>query len=179
MTITVKLQDYGCYSKVISYDACKLSKLIMDTLGGDTEDCEVPLGNMNPETFDKVAKFMEHHANNPMKPITKPIPSNKMEELADAWDAAFVGGEYDVGFSTRNMELQDKFFKLVLAANYLDCASLLDLCMAKLASVLKGKEPDDIKLTFDIAKDITPEQEKMVRDKNPWIYEIGATPGNE
>jgi len=63
-------------------------------------------------------------------------------------------------------------FELILAANYLDIKSLLDLTCAKVASMLKGKAPEDIRRTFNIKNDFTPEEEAQVREENKWCEEM-------
>lgn len=47
------------------------------------------------------------------------------------WDAEYVNIEQEV------------LFELILAANYLDIKSLLDLTCAKVASMIKGKTTED------------------------------------
>jgi len=46
-----------------------------------------------------------------------------------------------------------------MAANYLDIKSLLDLGCAKIATLIKGKSPEEIRKTFNIINDFTPEEE--------------------
>ena len=72
------------------------------------------------------------------------------------WDANFV--EVD----------QETLFELILAANYMDIKPLLDLTCAKVASMLKGKTPEQIRKQFNIANDFTPEEEEAVRAENKW-----------
>ncbi len=42
------------------------------------------------------------------------------------------------------------------AANFMDIKPLLDLSCAKVASMLKGKTPEQIRKQFNIANDFTP-----------------------
>lgn len=91
-----------------------------------------------------------------MQEIEKPLKSANMSEVVSEWDAAFV--EVD----------QELLFELILAANYMDIKSLLDLTCAKVASMIKGKTPEEIRETFNIANDFTPEEEAQVREENKW-----------
>jgi S-phase kinase-associated protein 1 len=59
-------------------------------------------------------------------------------------------------------------FELILAANYLDIKALLDLTCTKVASMIKGKTPEEIRKQFNIVNDFTPEEEAQVREENKW-----------
>jgi S-phase kinase-associated protein 1 len=52
---------------------------------------------------------------------------------------------------------------LLLAANYLDIKSLIELCCAKVATMIKGKSPEEIRQQFGIVNDFTPEEESQIR----------------
>merc|ERR1711916_114461 len=98
-------------------------------------------------------------AEEPMPEIEKPLKSSSMAEAVPEWDAKFV----DLG--------QETLFELILAANYMDIKSLLDLTCAKVASLIKGKSPEEIRKTFNIVNDFTPEEEAQVREENKWCEE--------
>ena len=73
----------------------------------------------------------------------------------------------------------------MLAANYLDIKSLMELACAKIASLIKGtdspiprdfsnslgKTTEDIRKTFNIVNDFTKEEEQQIRDENRWAEE--------
>ena len=65
----------------------------------------------------------------------------------------------------------DLIFELILAANYLDIKPLLELSSAKVASIIKGKTTEEIKKTFAISNDFTPEEEKQIIEENKWCME--------
>ena len=58
-----------------------------------------------------------------------------------------------------NDEDLESIFDIIIAANYLDIKSLLDLSCAKIATLIRGKSPEEIRKTFNITKDFTPEEE--------------------
>ncbi|RYQ80728.1 hypothetical protein Ahy_Scaffold1g106941 isoform C [Arachis hypogaea] len=60
------------------------------------------------------------------------------------WDAEFVKVD------------QATLFDLILAANYLNIKSLLDLTCQTVADMIKGKTPEEIRKTFNIKNDFTP-----------------------
>lgn len=66
---------------------------------------------------------------------------------------------------------QQRLFELILAANYLNIKPLLDLTCQTVANMIKGKTPEDIRSTFNIENDFTPEEEEEVRRENQWAFE--------
>lgn len=53
----------------------------------------------------------------------------------------------------------------------MDIKPLLDLACAKVASMIKGKTPEQIRQTFNIQNDFTPEEEEAVQQENRWAEE--------
>lgn len=83
-----------------------------------------------------------------------------MQEVVQEWYALFV-----------NIEQED-LFELILAANYMDIKPLLDLTCATVASMIKGKTPEEIRKTFNIINDFTPEEEELIMEENKWVEEM-------
>ena len=147
-------------------DMACMSALIGVMLADDDDKDEtavIPLLDVTVATMDKVVIFLQTHMGNPMKKIQKPIQTNELNVIVGDWDADFVNVD------------QEPLFKIILAANYLDVPDLLDLGICKIACMVKDKEPEDIKKLFNIEADITPEEEKLVRDENSWIFDVGTT----
>merc|ERR1719473_539410 len=130
------------------------------TGSSENEEHEIPLPNVSSKVLGKVVEFCKKHADSPMADIEKPLKSEKMEEVVDKWDADFVNVE------------QELLFEIILAANYMDIKSLLDLSCAKVASMIKGKTPAEIRKTFNITEDFTPAEEIKVRVDNPWLEDV-------
>eukprot|EP00253_Pinus_taeda_P009152 PITA_09152 len=57
------------------------------------------------------------------------------------------------------------------AANYLNIKNLLDLTFQTVADMIKGKTPEEIRKTFNIKDDFTPQEEEEVRLENEWVFE--------
>lgn len=142
----------------VDKDVAQMSVLVKEMTEEDDEDdeLEVPLPNVKSSVLRRVIAFCEHHVQEPMHDIEKPLKSSNMSEVVSEWDANFVKVE------------QDLLFELILAANYMDIKSLLDLTCAKVASMIKGKTPEQIRQTFNITNDFTPEEEAQVREENKW-----------
>jgi len=63
---------------------------------------------------------------------------------------------------------QDFLFEIILAANYMDVKGLLDLGCQTVANMIKGRSPEEIRRTFNIQNDFTPEEEVQIRRENEW-----------
>jgi len=58
---------------------------------------------------------------------------------------------------------QEVLFKLLLAANYLNIRSLLQLACARVATLLRGRTPEQIRAVFNIRQDFTQAEEEEIR----------------
>jgi S-phase kinase-associated protein 1 len=96
----------------------------------------------------KVIEYCRYHS------LLKTIPQS--EEDIERWDREFLNVD------------QPTLFHLILAANYLDIKSLLDLTCKRVADMIKGKKPEEIRKEFNIVNDFTPEEEEEVRRENAW-----------
>jgi S-phase kinase-associated protein 1 len=157
--VKLKLQSQeGQIFEVEDSVACK-SQLIKNMVEDSGTDEEIPLPNVKSEVLEKVIEYCRHYKDISPEEIKKPLPSANLSEVVPAWDASFV-------------ELpQEMLFELILAANYLDIKGLLDLTCAKVASMIKGRSPEEIRRTFNIENDFTPEEEAQVREENRWAEE--------
>mmetsp|Transcript_53844 Transcript_53844/g.155464 ORF Transcript_53844/g.155464 Transcript_53844/m.155464 type:complete len:167 (-) Transcript_53844:8-508(-) len=141
-------------------DVARMSELVktmMDEEEDDDDDAsskEIPLPNVKSQVLKKVIEFCEHYLQDPMTEIEKPLKSQNMADVVQKWYADFVDLE------------QVLLFELILAANYMDIKPLLDLTCATVASMIKGKTPEEIRSTFNITNDFSPEEEAQVREEN-------------
>ena len=143
----------------VSEKAARRSVLIKGILDDYPEDPEVPLHNVKSNILTKVVTYLEQYANSEPKEIERPLPSNNFNECVEAWDYQFIDLELDM------------IFEIILAANYLDIKPLMELASSKVASIIKGKSAEDIRKTFNIQNDFTPEEENQIREENQWCLE--------
>jgi len=135
------------------------SELVKTMSEGDKEENEIPVPNVKTSVLKKVIEYMRYHVDNPAREIEKPLKSANMSEVVSQWDADFVDVDQEV------------LFELILAANYMDVKPLLDLCCARVASMIKGKTPEQIRRTFNIVNDFTPDEEAAIIAENKWAEE--------
>jgi len=109
---------------------------------------------------------------------TIPLPnvSGKILEMVLGWckkhvDETVTGDElnkYEVDFLDLDQEV---LYGLLMAANFLNVKGLLDRVLQRVADMIKGKQPEEIRRIFNIKNDFTPEEEEEIRLENAWAFE--------
>jgi len=132
-----------------------LIKNLLEDLGGDNDEA-IPIPNVNEPVMKKVLEWCEHHRNDPPASQDDDSDSRKKSTDIDEWDQKFMQVDYEM------------LFEIILAANYLDIKALLDVGCKTVANMIKGKSPDEIRKTFNIQNDFTPEEEEQIRRENEW-----------
>merc|ERR1719454_81470 len=111
---------------------CNLIKSIVE---GDSDVTRIEIKKVAGDVLELIVNYLKHHRGTVPAEIAKPIRSVKMEKIVeDEWDAKFVNN-----LSKRSI------FQVILGANYMDIKSLLHLGCAKIATLIKGKSPEEIK----------------------------------
>eukprot|EP00818_Percolomonas_sp_WS_P010197 CAMPEP_0117449130 /NCGR_PEP_ID=MMETSP0759-20121206/7781_1 /TAXON_ID=63605 /ORGANISM="Percolomonas cosmopolitus, Strain WS" /LENGTH=131 /DNA_ID=CAMNT_0005241585 /DNA_START=338 /DNA_END=733 /DNA_ORIENTATION=+ len=116
-----------------------MSGLVKDMLEEELEEGEqpsIPLPNVESATFEKILEFVNHHWNNPIKEIEKPLKSDFNEMISD-WDKKFLESMDDV-----------LLVDVINASNYLNIKDLLEMTCAKVAAGLKGKPVSELRRMF-------------------------------
>ncbi|PIA55359.1 hypothetical protein AQUCO_00800245v1 [Aquilegia coerulea] len=127
------------------------SQTIKHMIEDDCADNGIPLPNVTAKILAKVVEYCKKHF--------EVEGQSTEEEQLKTWDADFVRVD------------QDTLFNLILAANYLNIRSLLDLTCQTVADMIMGKTPEEIRKTFSIKNDFTPEEEEALRRENQWAFE--------
>ncbi|CDH61536.1 s-phase kinase-associated protein 1a-likeprotein [Lichtheimia corymbifera JMRC:FSU:9682] len=120
---------------------------------GDS-DAPIPLPNVNAKILRKVIEWCDHHRNDPI--VAQQDEQDRRNTDIDEWDQKYM--EVD----------QETLFDVILAANYLDIKPLLDVGCKTVANMIKGKSAEEIRRTFNITNDFTPEEEAQIRKENEW-----------
>ncbi|CAM6017823.1 unnamed protein product [Sphagnum balticum] len=138
--------------EAVAFESQAVKNMIEDT----GMDHPIPLPNVSSKILAKVIEYCKYHVDNKKASDDKPATS---EDEIKAWDLDFVKVD------------QATLFDLILAANYLNIKNLLDLTCQTVADMIKGKTPEEIRKTFNIKNDFTPEEEDEVRRENQWAFE--------
>lgn len=127
-----------------------------DSEDEDAEDEEVvmPVPNVRSSVLQKVIQWAEHHKDSTF-PDEDDDDSRKSGPV-DAWDREFLKVD------------QEMLYEIILAANYLNIKPLLDAGCKVVAEMIRGRSPEEIRRTFNIVNDFTPEEEAAIRRENEW-----------
>lgn len=136
-----------------------LIKNMVADLGEETMTEAIPIPNVNAGVLKKVIEWCTHHRADPPTAADDDSDSRKKTTDIDEWDAKFMQVD------------QEMLFEIILAANYLDIKALLDVGCKTVANMIKGKSPEEIRKTFNIVNDFTPEEEDQIRRENEWAEE--------
>ncbi|GMP44652.1 hypothetical protein CsSME_00013490 [Camellia sinensis var. sinensis] len=131
------------------------SQTIKHMIEDDCADNGIPLPNVTSKILSKVIEYCKKHVETPKSEDR----ATGVEDELKTFDIEFVKVD------------QGTLFDLILAANYLNIKSLLDLTCQTVADMIKGKTPEEIRKTFNIQNDFTPEEEEEVRRENQWAFE--------
>ncbi|KAM7256527.1 hypothetical protein ACFE04_012268 [Oxalis oulophora] len=112
---------------------------------------EIPLQNVDGRILAKVIEWCKKHAK-----VEKRLEKEEIE--IKKWEDSFVKLD------------QPTLFPLIMAANYLEIESLLDRLCEKVASMIDGKNPEEIRNKFNIKNDFTPREEAALRKENAWAF---------
>ncbi|KAI1810729.1 Skp1 family, dimerization domain-containing protein [Poronia punctata] len=133
-----------------------LIKHMLEDLGDAAIGQIVPIPNVTEPVLRKVIEWCEHHRNDPPSAADEDSDSRKKTTDIDEWDQKFMQVD------------QEMLFEIILASNYLDIKPLLDVGCKTVANMIKGKSPEEIRKTFNITNDFTPEEEEQIRRENEW-----------
>ncbi|KAJ0493974.1 putative S-phase kinase-associated protein [Helianthus annuus] len=116
------------------------SQTIKHMIEDDCANTTIPLPNVTSKIISMVIEYCKKH-----------VDSAKNEDK-----------------KTAEEDLKNFDSEFVKAANYLNIKSLLDLTCQTAADMIKGKTPEEVRKTFNIKNDFTPEEEAELRRENAW-----------
>eukprot|EP01018_Ginkgo_biloba_P019088 Gb_36146 [translate_table: standard] len=161
----VKLKSSDMETFEVEEEVALESQTIKNMIEDTGTEAPIPLPNVSSRILAKVVEYCKYHVNarsssnsNSSSSDNKSSPSLADDDIK-TWDAEFVKVD------------QATLFDLILAANYLNIKNLLDLTCQTVADMIKGKTPEEIRKTFNIKNDFTPEEEEEVRRENQWAFE--------
>ena len=141
----------------INKKASEMSLLLKNT--GEISDEVIVLNEVDEKSMELIIKYLNRWKDESPPEIEKPLKSNNMKEVTDSWSADFI-----------DLDL-DTLTSLTVSCNFLEINPLIDLACAKIASLCKDKDEDEILKTFGITETFNEEEKKRIREENKWIEE--------
>ena len=144
MEVVTLMSNDGNSFEVSTSWATKLNtvKNVMDDVGIDQP---IPVREVTGKTLEKVVSFLRYE-----------------DEMGEKKEKV---NEFLASMS------QSDLFETILAANYLDYPTLLDATCTRVSDMIRGKTPAEIRATFNIKNDFTPDEEQQVIQENEWVEE--------
>uniref|UniRef100_A0A0E0LH42 SKP1-like protein n=1 Tax=Oryza punctata TaxID=4537 RepID=A0A0E0LH42_ORYPU len=133
--------------------AASMSQLVSNMIEDDCTENGVPLPNVTSKVLAKIIDYCVKHA----AAGDAAAVEEENKELK-SFDAEFI----DVD--------KTMLYDLLLASNFMNIKSLLDLACQRTADLIKGKSPEQIRKEFGIKNDFTPEEEEEIREENSWAF---------
>lgn len=149
--------DIQVYDRAVVEKSVLIKHLIEDC--GEAAvagEIPIPIPNVNSAVLKKVMEWCEKHRNDTVQASEEETENRKKTTEIDEWDQKYMQVD------------QEMLFEIILAANYLDIKALLDVGCKTVANMIKGKSPEEIRKTFNITNDFTPEEEEQIRRENEW-----------
>ncbi|KAJ1561021.1 hypothetical protein HK096_006300 [Nowakowskiella sp. JEL0078] len=136
-------------TKEVAERSILLKNMLEDV--GETDQA-IPLPNVTGAILEKVIQYLEHHQSDDENTVL----SKTLDDI-NPWDKEFMGDDRNV------------IFDIILAANYLDVKSLLDLGCKTVANIIKDKPIDEVADILGIVRDYSPEVEEQVKEELSWL----------
>nr|CAB3466880.1 unnamed protein product [Digitaria exilis] len=159
----------------MSEEAARLWVLLADMIDDGCAGGTIPLRNVDARALATVIKYCDKHA-----AAAKPNSSSHHDAAGGAGSSsssslnATESEKKTLAEWDRKLVddlTQDALYDLIQAANFLDVKGLLEATCQKVADMIKGKTPAQIRSIFHIANEFTKEEEAEMREESPWAFE--------
>lgn len=111
--------------------------------------------NVTSSTLSKILEWAEFHKDDP----------EEEEEDVERVRELYEGRMYDIPYWDEHFFKinHSTFFEIMAGAHYMKISRLMNSASKKVANMIKGKSPEEIRVIFDIKNDFTAAQEKEIR----------------
>ena len=153
----------------LSRPAAKLSQFVsamVDSMDPDAEQI-LEIDEAEPDVLAIIVAYMEHHANLDTKPLETPLRAH-VRELVSDFDREML---YPRLINPENEKEHENLIRVVHAAHFMGIDLLRQLLCCTIASMVQGKSTEQIRATFHIKNDLTPEQEERIAEEMKYCVE--------
>jgi S-phase kinase-associated protein 1 len=144
----------------MSRPAAEMCKTIANLVGELGVDSPIPVPSVTESIMLIVIEYCQYKEQYPNPPESEDKKDERRTDNILPWDKDFMA----------KLE-QPVLFDTIMAANFLECKDLLDLGCKTVANMIKGKSVEELRTTFHLKNEFTPEEEKKVREENEWCDE--------
>jgi S-phase kinase-associated protein 1 len=144
---------------IVPRNIAVMSLLIADMISDEeSEDIDhiIPLINIDAKILTSVLEFLVYNISNPFEKVQPPITTNNMRDIVDEWYSIYTDLE------------KPELFKNLMAADYLNIPTLLDLLIIKVATTIVNKTKYDVASQY-VVSDLASEEEEMFLNNETWI----------
>ena len=144
-------------SKAIIKRSKTLQFILEDASTKDGHTFTIPQDTVTGPVLQKIEEWCYYHR----KHKTLQVPTRDQPPVS--WDVAFLD---------RFKDDHNLLCGVMMSANYLAIENLLEICAWQVAQFIIGKSPEEIRETFGIENDFTPEEEAQVRQENEFYAQF-------
>lgn len=131
----LKLLTNDDLSMEVEKEDLLLSELIRTVVENlEEEIVEIPLPNVSFPILELIVQYTRYFRTETMPDIPHPLPSKALHEIVGSWYNDYI-------FSLS----EDTLYQLIKAASYMDIEPIQELGCARLAIMIKGKQPDEVR----------------------------------
>jgi S-phase kinase-associated protein 1 len=149
----------------VSVDLATVSATLRDLIEDAGIENPIPIPNITKDRLNRIFAFIAEHVEISKIPVDETAKKDEMEKPKKPWE--LEGWELN--------HVKDYTFEevchMLVATNYLDIQSFLNVLLKHGANQLKGKTPDQLCEFFGVKNDFTAEQLEEVAKENPWLEE--------
>ena len=129
-----------------------IQDMLDDISVSDNEPSSIPVPRvLDQKSLDLVLEYMNYDAENPIS-----------EELKTGQKVQFSKWETEFFSRLESLTEQPYLFQLISITNYLNYNRLFHTSCYKVASMIEGKTPDQIRETFGLPDDLTEEEKEKL-----------------
>lgn len=131
-----------------------VQKIISCLTDLDNVEEAIPLPNVTSSVLEKIIEYCVQY-NRPVVVEEKPKDGESTSVVLNDWDLSF--------FSPLD---QATLYELIKAANYLHIEDLLNKGCKRVATLIAGKTPQEMRIILGIENDLTPEEVEAIQKEN-------------
>ncbi len=143
------------------FEAMKVCKPIEEFYKDNKPETEIPLPRVTKRALERVVRFCEYYQSKAVPKIDKPLKTGNVTTI------------FQDEFLREFLQIPTpELYELLMASDFLVHKELEELIGCAIAAKIVGKSVDDIRKEFNIVNDLTPAEEKEIKEFFQWSEEL-------